>query len=668
MTFEKDELDTGFATSLDRSRSSTAPAVDMLSPESLDPSMTAASRWLFDRQKTDGHWVGELEGDTILESEYVLLMAFLGRERESVCARACRYILDLQLPDGGWSIYPGGPAEVSASVKAYFALKLVGTSPDDPAMIRARATILELGGAQACNSFTRFYLALLGQIGYDECPVVPPEMVLIPSGLGFSLAAMSSWTRTILVPLSIMSAFKPVRPLPAGSGITELFRSDLARKPSRRTSSLVSWTNFFLGVDVLLKWAEQVAPRSWRQRGIRAAHKWMFDHFENSDGLGAIFPPMIYTVVALKCLEYEPTSAPFSWAMRQLEDLMIEEDGKIRLQPCVSPVWDTAVTTIALADGEASETHPDLGRAIEWLLQREVRTIGDWSVRRKGIEPTGWHFQYRNEHYPDIDDTAMVLLAFQRTALAGRADVRAATKRGVDWLLAMQNRDGGWAAFDVDIDNEVLTHVPFADHNAMLDPTCADITARILELLGVLGYRSDHPQVARGLEYLWRTQEPEGCWFGRWGVNYVYGTWQVLQGLKALDFPMQQAAIQRAADWLESVQNEGGGWGETCASYDDRSLMGQGEPTASQTAWAVLGLIAAGRVDAEACRRGIAYLQDTQREDGGWDEHTWTGTGFPRVFYLKYHLYGITFPLMALGRYKAATSESPVATAVGGMA
>jgi squalene-hopene/tetraprenyl-beta-curcumene cyclase len=668
MMLEKDDLDTRSATRLDRSHSLPTLAEAAPSPESLDSSLTVASRWLLDRQKTDGHWVGELEGDTILESEYVLLMAFLGRERERVCAQACRYILDAQLPDGGWSIFPGGPAEVSASVKAYFSLKLVGKPAGDPAMIRARETILGLGGAQACNSFTRFYLALLGQIGYDECPVVPPEMVLIPSWLGFSLAAMSSWTRTILVPLSIMSAYKPVRNVPEELGISELFRADLPRKPSRRTPRLFSWTNFFLGVDRLLKWAEQVTPRSWRQRGIRAAHKWMFDHFETSDGLGAIFPPMIYTVVAHKCLEYEPTSAPFTWALRQLEDLMIEEDGKIRLQPCVSPVWDTAVTTIALADGETSESHPDLLRATEWLLHREVRSLGDWSIRRKRIEPTGWHFQYRNEHYPDIDDTAMVLLAFQRTCLSGRADVQAATKRGVDWLLAMQNRDGGWAAFDVDIDNEVLTHVPFADHNAMLDPSCADITARVLELLGVLGYRLDHPQVVRGLEYLWRTQEPEGCWFGRWGVNYIYGTWQVLQGLRALDFSMDLPAVQKAADWLESVQNEGGGWGETCASYDDRSLMGHGEPTASQTAWAVLGLIAAGRADGDACRRGIAYLQDTQRDDGGWDERNWTGTGFPRVFYLKYHLYGITFPLMALGRYKAATSDSRVATAVGGIA
>ena len=401
----------------------------------------ATNQWLLERQRPDGHWVGELEGDTILESEYVLLMAFLGREAEPVCVKACRYIRDLQLPGGGWSIYPGGPFEISASVKAYFALKLVGVPTDDPDMARAREAVLAHGGAQGCNSFTRFYLALLGQIGYDECPTVPPEMVLIPSWLNFSLAAMSSWTRTILVPLTVMSAFKPVRELPPERGIAELFRTDLPRRPSRRSREPLSWTNFFLAVDGVLKAAERLVPRSWRQPGIRAAHRWMFDHFENSDGLGAIFPPMIYTVVALKCLGYEPDSAPMAWALQQLDDLLIEEDGKVRLQPCVSPVWDTAITAIALSDARVADDHPALLRAVRWLLDLEIRGPGDWCVRRPGVEPSGWHFQYANAHYPDIDDTAMVLLALQRTVgTADDPDVRAATRRAVQVALAMQNK------------------------------------------------------------------------------------------------------------------------------------------------------------------------------------------------------------------------------------
>ncbi|WP_406695424.1 squalene--hopene cyclase [Singulisphaera sp. Ch08] len=637
-----------------------------LSQDPLSEAVDSTSRWLIDGQKPEGFWVGELEGDTILESEYVLLMAFIGRGAEEVCVKACRYLRDLQLPGGGWAIYPGGPPDISASVKAYFALKIVGVPVNDPAMIRARECILEAGGAQGCNSFTRFYLALLGQIGYGDCPSVPPEMMLVPSRLGFSLAAMSAWTRTIVVPLSIMSAFKPVRRLAPEQGIAELFRTDLPLHPARRTKQLVSWTNVFLGLDRVFKWADRTLPLSWRRPGIRAAHRWMLDHFENSDGLGAIFPPMIYTVVALHCLGYEPDSAEVQWAHRQLDDLLIEEDGKVRVQPCVSPVWDTAIAAIALADAKVPDYHPALLRAGRWLLEKEVRVAGDWQVRRPGVEPSGWHFQFHNERYPDIDDTAMVILALQRTALAKTPEAKAATDRGVKWLLSMQNRDGGWAAFDVDIDNEVLTKVPFADHNAMLDPSCADITARILECLGALGYRNDHPAVARALDYLWKTQEPQGCWYGRWGVNYIYGTWQVLQGLKALDFPMDHPALQKAADWLESVQQADGGWGESCQSYDDPSWMGRGEPTASQTAWALLGLVSAGRGRGEAATRGAEYLRTTQRPDGTWDEGPYTGTGFPRVFYLKYHLYRIYFPLMAISRYQDAAGRVPVTTTTPG--
>jgi squalene-hopene/tetraprenyl-beta-curcumene cyclase len=642
-------------------RLATAPS--RLSPNvRLTEALESTTRWLLDRQHEEGYWVGELEGDTILESEYVLLMAYLGRQDEPVCARACRYIQEKQLPGGGWAIYPGGPPEVSASVKAYFALKLAGHSPDEPLMARARGAVLAAGGAQASNSFTRFYLALLGQIDYDECPSVPPELVLLPSWLNFSLAAMSAWTRTIVVPLSIISAFKPVRRLAPDQGVAELFRDDLPRRPSRGTRALVSWANFFLAIDRGLKLADRLLPRAWRRPGIQAAHRWILDHCENTDGLGAIFPPMISTVIAFECLGYARDSALVQWALRQLDDLMIEEEGTIRLQPCLSPVWDTAITTIALADARLPGYHPALFAAVRWLLEKEVRRPGDWVVRKRGVEPTGWHFQFHNERYPDLDDTAMVLLALQRTALAEAPEVRAATARGVDWLLAMQNRDGGWAAYDVDIDNEVLTKVPFADHNAMLDPSCADITARVLELLGTLGYRADHPAAARALDYLWRTQEPQGCWYGRWGVNYIYGTWQVLQGLKALDFPMAHPALIKAADWLESVQQPCGGWGESCQSYDDPSLMGQGEPTASQTAWAVLALVAAGRDAGAPVRRGVEYLLQTRRPDGTWDEACYTGTGFPRVFYLKYHLYRINFPLMALARYQAAVGQIPTAS------
>jgi squalene-hopene/tetraprenyl-beta-curcumene cyclase len=631
----------------------------LLGPLWVDEVAAAQERtcnWLSSHQHPDGHWIGELEGDTILESEYILLLAFLGRERDPVCERCARYVLDHQLPGGGWAIYPGGPADVSASVKAYFALKLVGYSAKDPALVRARDAILAAGGAQACNSFTRFYLALLGQISYDECPSVPPEIVLIPSRLGFSLSAMSAWTRTIVIPLSIMSHFKPVQPVAPERGIAELFVAGRTR--GRRGEALLSWSNFFRGVDRTLKWVDRFIPASCRRHGVAAAHRWMLEHFENSDGLGAIFPPMIYTIVALKCLGYDPDSPTVMWAWRQLDDLRIEEGDRARMQPCLSPVWDTAIATIVLSDAGQPEDEPAIARAVSWLLEKEIRNPADWQTRRPGVEPSGWHFQYRNEFYPDIDDTAMVLMALLRSPEADEPAIQEVLRRGTNWLLAMQNRDGGWAAFDVDIDNQVLTKVPFADHNAMLDPSCADITARVIELLGTVGCSADHPAIARGLDYLWRSQQPQGCWYGRWGVNYIYGTWQVLQGLRTIDFPMSHPALVKAADWLESVQQASGGWGETCRSYDEPELMGTGTPTASQTAWATLGLIAAGRAADESVRRGMQFLLQTQAPDGSWEEAQFTGTGFPRVFYLKYHLYRVYFPLMAISRYRQAMTRS----------
>lgn len=625
------------------------------SSNALDQAVEATRARLLEDQHPDGYWCGELEGDTILESEYVLLMAFLGREKDEVCIKACKYLHELRRPEGGWAIYPGGPFDISASVKAYFALKLVGMDPQHPTMVQARELILKAGGALQCNSFTRFYLALLGQISYDQCPSVPPEILFVPSRLRFSLNAMSAWTRTIVVPLSIISALKPVRALASELGIGELFRPDLPAI-SRRTKALISWTNTFLVIDKLLKLAERVVPASWRRPGLRAAQRWMLDHCEDSDGLGAIFPPMIYTVIVLTALGHGPDSTLLRWAMQQLDDLMIEENGAIRLQPCVSPVWDTAITTIALADAGLPGFHPALLQAARWLLDKEVRSPGDWRAHRPYVEPSGWYFQFRNEFYPDIDDSAMVIMSLGRTALADSPACRAAVERSVAWILAMQNRDGGWAAFDADIDNEVLTKVPFADHNAMLDPSCADITARILEMLGGQGHRADHPSVQAALEFLWATQEPEGCWYGRWGVNYIYGTWQVLLGLRAIEFPMDDPRVRRAVAWLESVQQDGGGWGESCHSYDDSTTKGQGEPTASQTAWAVLGLMAAGKTHCEAVRNGISYLLDTQRSDGTWDETAYTGTGFPRVFYLKYHLYRVYFPLLALARFRASSA------------
>ena len=618
-----------------------------------DRALAAVREHLVSSQDPDGFWVGELEGDSILESEYILLMAYLGRHLDPVCRKMARVLLEEQNEEGGWSTYPGGPSQVSATVKSYFVLKLLGRPVDDPAMVRARAVVHRLGGAQACNSFTRFYLALLGQIPYAAVPYVPPELLFVPPKVRFSLASMSSWTRTIIVPLMIIARYKPVRHLRDDEGIAELY-TNADRMPPTSHYPTLSWENFFVRADRAMKWLDKRVPTSWRQPGVDKAHRWILDHCKNSDGLGAISPPMIYSIVAFGCLGYADDSEIVKWAHRQLQGLVIEDETHAWVQPSLSPVWDTAIATIALANAGVPGDDPALEKSARWLVGKEVRVAGDWAERGIEADPTGWHFQYHNERYPDIDDSAMVLLALQNTALKDTPEVRDATRRGVDWLLALQNTDGSWAAYDKDINNQVLTKVPFADHNAMLDPGCADITARVIELLGTLGHDRTHPAIARGLDYLWRTQEPEGCWYGRWGVNYIYGTWQVLQGLKAIDFPMDHPALVRAADWLERVQQADGSWGETCRTYDDPSLRGQGDPTPSQTAWAVLGLVSAGRADSEAVRRGIASLVACQRADGTWYDDTYTGTGFPKVFYLRYHLYPVSFAAMALSRYRAA--------------
>ena len=636
---------------------------DSIQAVPLRRAINRARNCLLDKQRPDGHWVGELQGDTILESEFVLLMAFLGRESEERTRKVAAYLLQHQTRSStvqSWANYPGGPVDLSVSVKAYWALKMTGHDPAAPYMRQACEVIRSLGGAAACNSFTKFYLALLGQFPYANCASVPVEMALLPRWFYFNLYAMSSWTRTIVVPLSIFSACKPVRQLPPQLGIAELFLQpqETPLWPSKPTGEVFSWTNFFLGGDYLYKLAERIGLGPMRRRALKCAADWMRQHFADSDGLGAIFPPMIYTVVALRCLGVADDAPEMRWALKQLDDLMIEEDGVIRLQPCLSPVWDTALALNALADAGLSVDDRPLDSGTNWLLDREVRQPGDWSLSNPNLEPAGWVFEYRNGFYPDTDDTAMVLMALAKTGKATRPEARPAVERGLRWLLGMQNRDGGWAAFDRDINREMLTKVPFADHNAMLDPSCPDITARVLEALGYHGYGVDHPQVVRALAFLRQTQEKSGAWIGRWGVNYLYGTWQVLQGLQRIGFDMADPMVRRAVEWLKYVQQVGGGWGETCRSYDDPSLAGQGTPTASQTAWALLALLAAGEADSESVRTGVEYLRTTQQPDGDWREEPFTGTGFPKVFYLKYHLYSLYFPLMALARYETATNSA----------
>lgn len=623
------------------------------------------ARWLLDRQSADGHWRAPLEGDTILESEYILLLAWAGRLDDRRVRGAADRILAQQQSGGGWAIYPGGPVDISASVKAYLALKLVGHEAEEPALVRARRAIAEAGGPWAVNSFTRFYLALLGQMPYSACPAVPPEAVLLPRWFPVNLSRVSAWSRTMIVPLSLMWAFKPLRRLPSGRGIAELF-TDRDRRSPPPPADTSFWACFFRGIDRVIKACEATGLTPLRSRAIQACRCWMLDRFAGSDGLGAIFPPMVWSIIALKSMGCRDDDAEVVEAWSRLDGLVEREsDGTTRLEPCRSPVWDTAITTIAVVESAASHAagaaaRAAADRAVDWLLANEIRFAGDWADR-VAAEPAGWCFEYANQFYPDVDDTAMVVIALAtwrsaEPASARRAAADAAIARAIPWLAAMQNADGGWGAFDRDNNSEFLCKVPFADHNAMIDPSSPDLAGRVLEAFGKIGLRPGHPAVDRGLAYVRRSQEADGGWYGRWGVNYVYGTWQVLEGLRAIGVPLDDPAVRRGVEWLEAHQQADGGWGETAESYADRGLAGTGVPTPSQTAWAVAGLIAAGRGDSAAVRRGIDWLIARQEADGRWEQREFTGTGFPKVFYLKYHWYPIYFPLIALARAHRAVA------------
>ncbi len=630
--------------------------------------------WFLRRQQDDGHWRGPLEGDTILESEYLLIRAWAGRLDDADAVGCGERILREQLPTGGWAIYPGGVVDPSASVKAYLALKILGADPASEPLRRARRAIAAAGGPWAVNSFTRFYLALLGQIPYAACPAVPPEMILLPDWFPVSLHRVSAWSRTMIVPLSLIWAFKPVRRLPTSQGIAELYAElpDPDHVPPIGADD--AWSRFFRGLDRCLKAADSLGFRPLRSRAVAACRRWMLARFTASDGLGAIFPPIVWSIVALRAMGCADDSPEVEECWNQLAGLVERPgDGTTRIEPCRSPVWDTAITLRGLADTQAAnaESRPPalqtaMNRAVDWLLDREVRFAGDWA-RRVQAEPSGWCFEYANRHYPDVDDTAMVLIAlaaWQRVPGEQAADRRRqrriaqAAARARQWLAAMQNADGGWGAFDRDNNCELLCKVPFADHNAMIDPSSPDLAGRVLEALGSLRLRMGDPTVDRAVGYLRQTQERDGSWFGRWGVNYIYGTWQAIEGLRAVGLAADDPAIIAGVRWLESRQQADGGWGETPASYADPALAGVGEPTPSQTAWAVAGLIAAGRHDSPAARRGVQWLITRQRADGDWDETAFTGTGFPKVFYLRYHYYRVSFPLIALARWRAAMDPS----------
>ncbi len=628
----------------------------------MEDAVRRAQDWLLAKQRPDGHWVGELEGDTILETEYVLMLQFLGDPDQEKLRKLCNYaVRHWQNEDGGFPIYPGGPSDVSASVKVYFACKLSGFSADVEFMHRTKECVLRLGGVTHCNVFTKLYLAIFGQYDWEAVPTIPPEFFFVPNWFYLNLYAMSSWSRCILVPLAVINACRPYREVPHQCDIDELYLGGKGegRPPLAHGVRPISWRGFFLAADRVLKLHDKSPIKPLRATALRAAEQWMRDRQFASGGLGAIFPAMTHAVMAYKCLGYADDHPAVQHELAELASFEIEDGDEIRLQPCFSPVWDTALSVNALVDSGLPGDHPAIGSAVEWLLSKQTTTQADWAVMSGRTQPGGWFFEYENEFYPDVDDTIMVLMALYKASCPNGASwtdaperVREAMRRGLDWVWAMQNKDGGWGSFDKDNDRMLFQYVPFADHNAMLDPATSDITARTLEMFSYFEVTKSDPRVKRALKFLHQEQEADGSWFGRWGVNYLYGTWQTLRGLGRIGEDVRGASIRKAAAWLKGVQNEDGGWGETCRSYDDpERFKAKGPSTASQTSWALMGLMNAGCNESAEAVSGFEYLLRTQREDGTWDEPWFTGTGFPRVFYLRYHLYCHYFPLWAMGQH-----------------
>lgn len=667
----------------------------------LDEVAVSAAALLASRQQEDGHWIFDLEADVTIPAEYVMLQRFIGKTPDpSVAKRLTAYILERQMPDGSWPLYAvDGNANISASVKAYFALKLLGQDKNSAPMVRARQMILTLGGAETSNVFTRITLALFGQVPWHTPPAMPIEIMLLPSWFFFHLSKVAYWSRTVIVPLLILYAVKPVCRLQHDEGIAELFLTPPDKLMHLDRFKSQGWRkNAFILLDRLLKRYMHLVPRRIKARALAEAERWTRARMQGDGGIGAIYPAMANAVMALKSLGHGADDPDYQRGLAAIEDLMVGLDGYSAAaepenstgfsglhscssaapdlyptegmatadnrsttfcQPCSSPIWDTCMSLTALC--EAGHSGEQMELAIAWLFKQQIMTPGDWSERRPGLAAGGWAFQYENARYPDVDDTSKVLMSLFRAGALERPEYRQQIERALHWVLGMQSSDGGWGAFDVDNNHHYLNNIPFADHGALLDPSTADVTGRCIELLGTLGHEPDYPPIAKAIAYLRQEQEPFGAWFGRWGVNYIYGTWSVLSGLHQAGEDMDSPYIQKAVQWLLSCQNADGGWGETCASYDDPSLAGSGTSTASQTAWALLALMAAGAADHAAVAAGVQFL--TERYQDGWEEQQFTGTGFPRVFYLRYHGYRLFFPVWALAVYRRYANGAETAQA-----
>ncbi len=622
----------------------------------LDDSIARAERALLACQRDDGHFVFELEADATIPAEYVLLVHYLAETPDLELERKIgNYLRRIQADHGGWPLYHGGAFNISATVKAYFALKMIGDSPDAPHMSRAREAILAEGGAVRANVFTRILLALYGEVSWAAIPVIPVEVILLPRWFPFHLSKMSYWARTVLVPLLVLTALRPTAGNPRGVHIRELFVSYIAPPPSRAPHQNYGWAALFHALDSILKRVKPLSPKSLRDRAVARCADFVTERLNGEDGLGAIYPAMANSVMMYDVLGYAPDHPHRATARKSIDRLLIIGDDEAYCQPCVSPIWDTALAALALMEAGGTETNDRIDSLCAWLKTRQVLDVkGDWADGRPDVRPGGWAFQYNNAHYPDLDDTAVVVMALDRAQRAGQTnDCTEAIARGSEWIEGLQSGNGGWGAFDADNTYYYLNNIPFADHGALLDPPTADVTARCIGMLAQLGEPLNSPRLKAAVDYLASIQEKDGSWFGRWGVNYVYGTWSALAGLNAAGLESDAPVIRRGADWLISTQNPDGGWGESCDSYRLDYRGYEAAPSVpSQTAWALLGLMAAGEINHAAVAHGIRWLLERQQEQGLWSEENYTGGGFPRVFYLRYHGYAKFFPLWAVARYR----------------
>jgi squalene-hopene/tetraprenyl-beta-curcumene cyclase len=631
----------------------------VVQPARLAQAINGSQAYLLSQQQPEGYWVGELEANTTLTSQYLLFRHLLGRVDEVRQQKCVRYLLSQQQPDGGWRLYYGGPSDLSATVEAYFAMRVAGISPEVPAMRQARQLILAHGGLTNAHVFTKIHLALFGQYDWRGIPVIPPEIIFLPRGFHFNIYEFSSWSRSVIIPLAVVFAKKPLCPLPPARHVDELFVEPPGpeRYAIKRREPGINWELFFVLLDGLLKVSEKYAALPLREAALRRVEQWLLEHQDHTGDWGGIMPAMLNSVLALFYLGHGLDSSPIVRGLAAIERFGIEEKDTFRLQSCVSPVWDTVLTITALTDSGLSRLHPAILRAVHWVVGKQVLRAGDWKIKNRHGQPGGWAFEFNNDFYPDNDDTAAVLIALHKAGLPDEAKGEV-FQRGLNWLLSMQCDDGGWGAFDLNNNKTLLNKIPFADLESMLDPSTSDVTGRALELLGLIGFPRTHSIVGRAIRFIQQQQEADGAWYGRWGVNYIYGTCHVLGGLRAVAEDMRQPYVQQAVQWLMAHQNADGGWGESCASYEDPvTYRGMGVSTASQTAWALMGLLAAGEARHTAVARGVDFLLRTQTAAGTWYEPEFTGTGFPKYFFIKYHMYQHYFPLMALARYRSSMAE-----------